>query len=58
MKNLTFKQCYAIIALIVFIIYGWIYLMEHRYILMNDSGTMFDTWKWEYVSGEKFLPSK
>lgn len=58
MKNLTFKHYYAIIALILFVIYGWIYLKEHRYIPLNDRGAMFDTWKSEYVYGEKFFPSE
>lgn len=55
MKKLTFKQWYAIIALVVFIIYGFIYLMEHRYLPIGTVGTMFDTWKWEYVTGDKFF---
>lgn len=56
MNKLTFKQWYALIVLVVFIIYGWLYLMEHRYVPVGDNGAMFDTWKWEYVTADKFFP--
>lgn len=46
MKKLTFKQWYAIVILAVFIIYVWIYLMEHRYVPVGNY--MFDTWKCEF----------
>ena len=54
MNKLTFKQWYAIIFLIVFIIYGWLYLSENRYKNLGDSGAMFDTWKQEIVLPNKF----
>lgn len=58
MKKLTFKQWYAIIVLVIAIIYGGLYLMEHRYYTVGDNGYFFDTWKWEITSPEKFLPAE
>lgn len=47
--KLSFKQWYAIIVLVVFIIYGWLYLTENRY-LLNTNGDVYDTWKGTYKS--------
>lgn len=55
MKKLTFKQWYAIAVLAVFIVYGWLYLMENRYVSVGGNGAMFDTWTWTYKTGDKFL---
>ena len=55
MKKLTFKQWYAIIFLVVFIIYGWLFLMENRYRSVGDNGAMFDTWTWKYKMPNEFL---
>ena len=55
MKRLTFKQWYAVIFLVVFIIYGWLYLMENRYISVGTNGTMFDTWTWKYKLADNFV---
>jgi len=55
MKKLTFKRIYAIILLIVFIVYGWLYLKENRYKQINDSYAMFDTWTSTFQSAENFL---
>lgn len=43
MKKLTFKQWYAIVVLVVFIVYGGLYLIKNRY---KDMGgrALFDTW--------------
>lgn len=46
MKNQVFKQCYAILVLIAFVVLGWIYLKEHRYINAG-SGYFVDTWTQE-----------
>jgi hypothetical protein len=43
MKKLNFKQWYAIVFLIVFIVYGWLYLSENRYSRL-DGGYFLDTW--------------
>lgn len=56
MKKLTFKQWYSIIVLLVAIVYGWLYLMEHRYVPIGYDGGMFDTWKWEYAVPADLLP--
>ncbi len=56
MKRQTFNQWYAVIVLLVVIIYGWLYLMEHRYIPIGDNGGMFDTWKWVYAKPERLMP--
>lgn len=53
MKKMTFKQWYAVIVLVVFIIYGWLYLMENRYKRYEHG--FFDTWKQELVGPEKFI---
>ena len=53
MKKLTFKQWYAIIFLAVFVVYGWIYLMEHRY--QRYEGAFFDTWSQKIILPDKFL---
>ena len=55
MKKLTFKQWYAIIFLVVFIIYGWLYLMENRYINIVGSPAMFDTWTSTLKGADNFL---
>lgn len=54
--KIDFKKSYAIIVLVVFIIYGWLYLIEHRYVPIGDNGGMFDTWKWEYAQPEDLMP--
>ena len=58
MKNLTFKQWYAIIVLVVFIIYGWLYLTENRYIEHRSSGAIIDTWTQKIVPMEDLLPNE
>jgi len=55
MKRLTFKQWYAIIVLVVLIIYGGLFLMENRYISVGDMGAMFDTWTQTYKPATEFL---
>lgn len=55
MKKWTFKQWYAIIVLVVFVIYGALYLMENRYSSVGDAGAMFDTWTWTYKPAADFL---
>ena len=52
MKRLSFKQWYAIIVLVVFIIYGWLYLLENRYI-KSSSAAIFDTWTCKYKNIDK-----
>ena len=55
MKKLTFKQWYAIVVLVVFIIYGGLFLMENRYQKMDNA--IFDTWTWKFVDDmERFIP--
>lgn len=43
---MSFRQWYAIVFLIVFIIYGWLYLMENRYqnVHWGEQGSVLDTW--------------
>lgn len=54
MKKWTFKQWYAVIFLVVFIIYGWLYLTENRY-LLNTNGDVFDTWERSYTLITDFI---
>ena len=55
MKIWSFKQWYAIVFLVAFIIYGWLYLMENRYISVGDVGAMFDTWTQTYRPATDFI---
>lgn len=55
MKKLTFKQLYAIIVLVVFVVYGWLYLNENRYKHLHDGGLVFDTWTHKCYMVEKFI---
>lgn len=54
MKKLTFKHWYAIIFLAVFAVYGWLYLKEHRYVVVGNQGYMFDTWVGKYKDPSHF----
>ena len=58
--KLTFKQWYAIIVLIVVIIYGGLYLVENRYKSMETAtaGFILDTWTGKMVDLEKMLPNE
>ena len=53
--KIDFKKSYAIIVLVVFIIYGWLYLCERRFISVGDTGTMFDTWTQTYKPVTNFI---
>jgi hypothetical protein len=55
MKKMTFWKWYAIVVLLVFIVYGWLYLTENRYML-NANGDVFDTWERLYTSITEFFP--
>ena len=56
--KMDFKKWYAIIVLVVFIAYGWLYLTENRYIEHQSSGAIIDTWTQKIVPMEDLLPNE
>lgn len=57
MKKLNFKQWYAIIFLVVFVVYGWLYLTENRYqnVQWGGNAGVLDTWTKTLKGPEYFL---
>lgn len=60
MMKLSFKQWYAIIALVLAIIFGLFYIKENRYKSMDTTQGSFvlDTWTGKIVDIEKMLPEE
>jgi len=55
MIKLTFKQWYMIVVLIIIIVYGGLYLLENRYIIIEGTTAIFDTWTSTIKGAEQFL---
>ena len=58
MKKISLNQCLAIIALVVFVVYGWLYLTENRYMEHHATGVIIDTWTQKVVPMEDLLPKE
>ena len=52
---MNFLKWYAVIVLLVVIIFGWLYLKENRYFMWGTNGYMFDTWDGKIKEPSQFI---